>query len=277
MAGAGDGLLHRITNRTGDIHCSLVSTLPTSLAGVKVQVNNAWAPILAVVVPAEGSSSPEQVNFQVPLERNSTAVSGGTDIGTLGVYEVGDGGAEITPIPNAGAGGGFFQDSNGYAIAFHSSDEAPVTTQNPAQPGETITAYADDLFLTWPPPPIGVPVGTQPPYQLGPAQGALSDQLSYCCYLYLQTYPTYFPSAPPGTTGGYYANTPALHTVSFQLAPGLIGVEQITFVVPAGQQPGNWPLFFDNGSCPDGNPTPGACAYPGVGAVASPYVLLPVG
>ncbi|MGO9258029.1 MAG: hypothetical protein ACLQU1_17210 [Bryobacteraceae bacterium] len=258
--------------------------LPLYLAGVQVQVNSAVAPVLAVVIPQAGDSAPAQINFQVPLERNSTASTAvNSDQGTLFIRTVdasgvpnGAGSAVLTPVPNAGQGA-FFQDANGYAIAFHNSDNAPVTVQNPAHAGETITAYADDLFLVWPPPPIAMPVAAQPLYQLGPSQGALSDQLSYCCYLYLQTYPSYYPSEPPGTTGGYYTNTPALQTVSFQLAPDLIGVEQITFVVPANQQPGNWPLFFDAGSCPNGNPTPGACGYPSMGAVASPYVLLPVG
>ncbi len=58
--------------------------------------------------------------------------------------------------------------------------------------------------------------------------------------------------------------------VAFQgLAPGELGVEQINSVVPASQQPGNWTLFFDNGTSADG-------ASCNAGAVASASVLLPV-
>lgn len=132
--------------------------LPLYLAGVQVQVNSAVAPVLAVVIPQAGDSAPAQINFQVPLERNSTASTAvNSDQGTLFIRTVdasgvpnGAGSAVLTPVPNAGQGA-FFQDANGYAIAFHNSDNAPVTVQNPAHAGETITAYADDLFLVWPP------------------------------------------------------------------------------------------------------------------------------
>jgi hypothetical protein len=56
------------------------------------------------------------------------------------------------------------------------------------------------------------------------------------------------------------------------LAPGMIGVEQINFVVPANQAPGDWALFVNIGSCPDGR---GNKCHP-QGASSSPYVKLPV-
>ena len=55
----------------------------------------------------------------------------------------------------------------------------------------------------------------------------------------------------------------------------MIGVEQINFVVPSNQAPGNWALFYNVGTC-DLN---GVCESPGFfasPASSSPYVLLPV-
>jgi uncharacterized protein (TIGR03437 family) len=54
------------------------------------------------------------------------------------------------------------------------------------------------------------------------------------------------------------------------LAPNQIGVQQIDFIVPANQQPGDWALFFNVGSCPDRG---GPCANQGS---SSAYVKLPV-
>jgi uncharacterized protein (TIGR03437 family) len=69
-------------------------------------------------------------------------------------------------------------------------------------------------------------------------------------------------------------NTPALKVTFEGLAVGKVGVEEIDFVVPANQQSGNWPLFFNAGSCPDGSGVPGTCGS--TGAASSQYVLLPV-
>jgi hypothetical protein len=68
-----------------------------------------------------------------------------------------------------------------------------------------------------------------------------------------------------------WTNTPALEIKFAGLAPGRIGVELITFVVPADKQPGDWALFFNLGSCPDGR---GAACLPF--GQSSPYVKLPV-
>ena len=55
----------------------------------------------------------------------------------------------------------------------------------------------------------------------------------------------------------------------------MIGVEQINFVVPSNQAPGDWALFYNIGTCD----ASGACENPGFFASAassSPYVKLPV-
>ncbi len=204
-----------------------------------------------------------QINFQVPVERNASLrnLPDGYP-GTLSVGN-GEGGGILTALPEIPAWGGFFSDAKGFAVAQHASDFSPVTLENPAHPGETIVAYANDFFPVWPPPPIGFPAPLRPLFQI------LSSHLSFIRgpgYLYLQKYPSL------DSRGQSYASTPALETPFQGLAPGLIGVEQINFVVPKNQQPGDWDLFYNKGSCPDGSPGI-RCSNT---AESSPSVKLPV-
>jgi hypothetical protein len=164
--------------------------------------------------------------------------------------------------------GGFLMDENGYAIAQHASDYSLVTTQNPAHAGEIIIAYANDFFTVWPPPPIGFAVPLQPLFQPSGSPPAAYG-------LYLQDYPVPIEPICGGCfPSGSFTGTPALQTPFQGLAPTLIGIEQINFVVPAYQQPGVWALFYNSGSCPDGSGYKCESAF-GVGA-SSPYVKLPV-
>jgi uncharacterized protein (TIGR03437 family) len=232
------------------------SPVPYELGGLSVSVNGARAPILAVVITSSGAVWNAQINFQVPLERN-VSVRNSRFPGSMGAGQSG-----LEPLPDLPQWGGFFSDANGYAIAQHASDYSPVTPENPAHPGETIIAYANDFFTVWPPPPIGSPVPPQPLFQILKLTGVY-----FPGYVYLQNYPTL------DFHGNSWASTRALETPFLGLAPGMIGVEQINFVVPANQQPGDWALFFNAGSCPDGSPTPGKC---GLNGSSSPYVKLPV-
>ncbi len=230
------------------------SPLPFELGGVRVAVNGAAAPLLAVVIPPAGSTAPGQVNFQVPLERNVTP---NADTSLI-VSQTGGGQVQI-PIISDGFGGGFFQYPNGYAIAQHASDLSLVTVQNPAHPGETIIVFGNDFFRVWPPPPIGFPAPAQPLFQFD-----TSGLYTGLPGLYLQGYPD---SPIPDNS---YTNTPVLKVLLASLAPGFVGVEQLNILIPAGQPAGDWALFFNSGSCPDGN---GKCGPEGI---SSPYVLLPV-
>lgn len=242
------------------------SPLPYTLGGLRVSINNGLAPMLALVVDSSGNA---QLNFQVPLERNaSLSPSGGQYTGSLSAC-----GAVMTQFPAPTGWGGFFADVNGYAIAQHTSDYSLVTPQNPAHAGETLVAYSDDFFPVWPSPPIGFQTPGQPLFQILPLSLVSSVYMagSSESYLFLQAYPQ-----PICLIGGHcdqsFTNTPALQVTFEGLAPGQIGVEQINFVVPANQAPGDWALFFNQGSCPDGSGPPGRCGY----GYSSPYVKLPV-
>jgi hypothetical protein len=257
--------------------------LPHILGGVTVMVDNDYAPLLAVIVPSDPSAY-VQVNFQVPLSANASLLypyfslhkNFGVGPAYLGYLSVSDGvnyAAPTTTLTTSGLPewGGFFSGANGLAIARHASDSSLVTSQNPAHPGASIIAYADGFFMTWPRPPIGIPappqVTFQPDYSLTDSPG----------YLYLQTYPSPCPPGtglcPPSPTGSV-TDTPALKINFMGLAAGSVGVEEINFVVPSNQQSGDWALFFNSGSCPDGSGIPGDCGA--TEGISSPYVMLPV-
>ncbi len=253
-------------------------SLPYSLGGISVEVDGTRAPILSVFVPSDSSAN-AQVSFQVPTEANAGLWGGGLTI-SGGYIEVNE-----ALLTDAAAGialglpewGGFFAGSNGYAAALHASDSSLVTTQNPAHPGETIIAYADDFFLTWPPPPIGLPAPQHYFFQLYSYPSVRDPG-----YLFLQAYPQPtlcpFPSNAATCTLSI-ATTPAVQIAFEGLAQGQVGIEEIDFVVPSSQKPGNWALFFNATSCPDGSGVPGTCNIPfgnNVSTTSSPYVLLPV-
>ena len=235
--------------------------LPKELAGIQVLIDGGPAPILAVYIPAPGSSANAQINIQVPTSRGTAAdFSPGTTVQVAG--------ATLTTTNLSAGVGGFFSDANGNAIAEHASDFSLVTAQNPAHPGETIIVYADDFFPTWPPPPIGIPVPAQYSVPADPTQDIGYEYFGRL--LFLQTPPVYVPPINQSLSGYSCPSTPPIQVAFEGLAPGQIGAERIDFVVPANQQPGNWALFFNTISaygvnCGPFNP-----------ASSSTYVLLPV-
>jgi hypothetical protein len=163
-------------------------------------------------------------------------------------------------LPTTGAGnGGFFADANGYALALHAADFSLVSLDNPAHPGEVIIAYGDDLFPVWPPAPIGLPTPEDVTFQYDPRLPVF-----YVPYqsFFLEDYPltSFGPNPTP--------RLPALQVLFRGLAPDQIGMEQIQFVVPPNQAPGDWPLWAHTALCT----SPDTCG-PGT---ASPYVKLPV-
>lgn len=256
--------------------------LAPALQNFQVLVNGAVAPILAVVVPSDPTAS-AQINIQVPLERNATLGDimffNGTCNANIGTGGCGPspggslivGSATLSPLPNAGLGG-FFQDANGFLVAEHASDYSAVTLENPAHAGEQIIAFADDFFPVWPSPPIGVSAPSAYSADPDPPQ----ELVGQWTYLYLQQYaPNPTCNNVPECGGVYtYTTTPAITINAETLAPNTVGVEQIIFTVPTNQQPGDWALFFNNGSCPDGRGAP--CPGRTQGSFSSPFAKLPV-
>jgi hypothetical protein len=83
-------------------------------------------------------------------------------------------------------------------------------------------------------------------------------------------YQSFFLQAYPPQLGGpnVTPRLPALQVLFRGLAPDQIGIEQIQFVVPPDQAPGDWPLWAHTALCTNRD----TCG-PGT---ASPYVKLPV-
>lgn len=265
-----------LTNVAAGAYVASSSPLPYVLGGLSVVVNNGPAPLLAVVIASSGNA---QINFQVPLERNASLLPIQAQPAYPGSLLAC--GTNMTAFPAPSGWGGFFADANGYAIAQHTADYSLVTPQNPARPGEAVIAYADDFFPVWPPTPVGFPTPQQPLFEaptiqnqsfLFPFVSTFYVERSGT-YLYLQAYPQPICLIGGGCNNSF-TDTPALQVTFEGLAPGQIGVEQINFVVPPNQQPGDWPLFFNLGSCPDGGDF-NRCAPP-TGGLSSPYVKLPV-
>ena len=124
--------------------------LPTQLAGVLVIVDGTPAPLLAVA----SSGSSQQINFLVP----STEIPGAVTVQVVrqGVY-----GPAIT-ITLVDAAPALFANA-GYAIAQDGdkgANNALVTPDAPAQPGEMIVLYATGLGHTQPNPDPGEIVPT---------------------------------------------------------------------------------------------------------------------
>ena len=164
--------------------------LPFSLAGVQVSVGGKPAPILALA----NLGGYQQINFQVPWEASSNgeiAVALGSDRGTL-----------IPPVNLRWDV--LFVDAAGSIVAQHASDYRPVTTLDPARPGEWIITYATNLGAVDHTPATGFP--------------ALADPLS--------------PLHSPYDTFTPLLSGQSLTTNYMGLAPGMVGLYQINVRMP---------------------------------------------
>ena len=238
--------------------------LPFKLGGIELFVNGARAPILSVFIPPPEEAAAQRIEFQVPLERNSTPSE-------LALPVVRQRGVTLNYwllVPSSQPTfGAFIRDSANYLTAEHTVDGRRVTPEDPARPGETITVFAIDFFNVWPPPPLAVPVPAEPRFEFSreliPADARV-DRGYDRGNLYLQEI-----NRDPSCR---FCPTTAPLKILFQgLAAGKIGIQRIDFVVPTDQATGDWPLFFSVGDCPGGE---GLCADPNLRS--SEHGLLPV-
>ncbi|HTA45127.1 MAG TPA: IPT/TIG domain-containing protein [Bryobacteraceae bacterium] len=115
-------------------------TLPTSLAGVTVYVNNMQSNLVYV--------SPAQINFLVPYE--ITATSATVIVARQGVAgPCGPDGKPSAIVPLAVTAPGFFEWNGNFAVAEH-ADGSLITPDAAAQPGEIVVLYATGLGRTVP-------------------------------------------------------------------------------------------------------------------------------
>jgi len=120
------------------VSITATSPLPTSLGGTQVKFNGIAAPLFF--------ASGLQINAQVPSSLLGAASA------TLEV--VGPHGNDVSTVPLASVSPGIFSftsDGKGPGAILHADSFAPVTSGNPARPGEIVLLYATGLGQTNPP------------------------------------------------------------------------------------------------------------------------------
>jgi uncharacterized protein (TIGR03437 family) len=195
----------------GGVQAAAQYPLPYEIAGVSVTVSGAAAPVLAVA----DFGTYQQINIQVPETADASQ--------TLMVSQSGQSG-ETNWSPQSGAGpsgamwGVFFAHSSGNVIAQH-TDYSLITPEHPAQPGEAVIVYGtnlDNILNVVSPPPLGSPAQANP-----------------LPTIILSNRPSGIP-APFITLDG--ESVPMIYE---GLTPGLVGVFQVNFQVPATITSGN--------------------------------------
>jgi uncharacterized protein (TIGR03437 family) len=222
--------------------------LPESLAGVSVTFGGANAPLFSV----SSLSGYQQINVQVPQEA-VFAFDGSAAITVSQDGKTGTGTAMLQGYYSTLATPGeFFTSPNSPYGAFqHAADYSTVTAENPAHGGETVIGYLTGLAGSVP----VVPTGQGSPY----APLAVVPQTTLQMSLRVREY-------------SIIAYTPVSAAITFLgLAPGLVGVYQVNFVLPPGPPAGDLKIQLQFHYCED------ACFFGGQGWTNSKPVLLPVG
>jgi len=186
--------------------------LPTTLAGATVTVGGVPAFLFAVA----DLGGYQQINFQVPYGiQYGSATSGAVLVNIVVTQSASRGTVTATPADEIGA---FFRSgSTQYGIFQHGADYSLVTTESPAKAGETIIGYA---------------TGIEPPSPSVPAGQATPDSPLYWVpqtseFLTVDLHTLYI--AGGGVTFGAATGAGLLF---MGLAPGMVGVYQVNFVMP---------------------------------------------
>ena len=188
----------------------------STLAGASISFSGTTAPIYSI----SNSGGVQSMTFQVPCEVNAPGNS------TV-IVTVNGGSAQVSVPVQASSPGiyGALGSDNVLRATLVRQDGSFVSLSNPARRGETVTAFVTGLGPTTP------QVGTN---QL-PPRGATA---------------TVNGTVVPGIGVGGVATL-----VSAQLTTDLVGVYQVSFVVPATLNPGN-SVGFSIGLIPVGSTTP---------------------
>jgi uncharacterized protein (TIGR03437 family) len=198
--------------------------LPYTLAGITVKVGGFPAPLFAV---ASGPGY-QQINFQAPY----ALVLPGSNPEILVEQNGAQGSA--TPTPATSPGDFFRLPGTGYGIFQHSADYSLVTEDSPAKPGEMLMTY-----LT------GVPSSLEFNVPAGQAAPDAVDQVSQINSSELADY---YNMVVDGLA--VIDQTDRTKSIPFfGLAPGLIGVYQINFAVPAATRSGDIQIKLQRNSC----------------------------
>lgn len=202
--------------------------LPTELAGVRVRVGGAAAPLFAVA----SVGAYQQINFQVPWEAVFNDLEQNAEV----VVEQKGNQATVQPLLRLatrrqwigqGTPGDFFRlPGTNYGVFQHAADYALVTPENPASAGETIIAYLSGMPGTTP----GVPTGQPAPFQpLAIVPRGAFPQGTFDDYWLLIAKPPVDANPVPQKSA---------EILFIGLSPGSVGVYQINFVLPKPLDPG---------------------------------------
>jgi adhesin/invasin len=210
--GVSPGLLVQITGAglapgiTGQVNANILAgKLPLILSGVTVNFQWAGGSAYAPIYRVANENGVESVLVQAPFEITGTTVNA--------VVTVGGGNTNVIAIPVSLVSPGVLEDVSGSrrAAVVIRSDGQAVTQATPARPGETLRMYAIGLGQTSPT-AITNQVGT-------PDQKVLANI-------------------------AVGLDNAGIQVVSAQMAENLIGVYEITFVVPTTTTVGDHPLGF---------------------------------
>jgi len=216
--------------------------LPNSLAGVSVLVDGIVAPLLAVA----DLGPYQQINIQVPVDRTSLTAS-------VAVSQFGQS-AQITVEPSLYWSFFFtlpssppFFASPGTAAVQH-SDYSIVTSEHPARPGEIVIAYGTNpsIRIAVDAPPLGSPSPAFP--------------LAFALPIVASGNEDYW---------GIWVNGKFPETAFFGLAPGLVGVFQVNFRIPADTPDGDAILVAVQARCSSQPPLTACVYYPSISARVS--------
>lgn len=219
--------------------------LPSSLAGITVDVCGAPAPIFAVAA-LDGY---QQVNFQVP--GGAQTRFDGTYYHCVVTVRQGSFEAADDAYVRTWTAGDLFFTPDWVGIFQHGADYSRVTRADPARPGEAVVLYAAAL-------PATVPA-------VDPGQAAPFDPLAVV--------PESHTIVSWREITLYVDSTP-VHPLFVGLSPGQVGLYQINFLVPDGTATGDHAVKLEIGSC--GAFHGGGCLGP-TGHTTSNPVALPVG
>jgi uncharacterized protein (TIGR03437 family) len=190
--------------------------LPYELAGVRVLLNGAPAPLLAV---AELSGF-QQINLQVPMFSDELPQE--IDL----VVEQGKLRSSVRVSSMMTSPGEFFRMPNGAAALQHAADYRLVTNDDPARAGEVVIGYLTGLPVTVPAVPHGAAAPSNPL--------AVVPQYSHAAGVESYIVIVDGTRIEPSFVG---------------LAPGLAGVYQINVAVPAGVRTGTREIVIERSSC----------------------------
>jgi len=202
--------------------------LPTQLAGVRVRVGGAPAPLFAVAALA----GYQQINIQVPQE----AAFGDQDA-EVSVEQHAQQAVVKVPLRLSTPGDFFRWPGTNFGIFQHGADYSLVTPENPARPGEAVIAYLTGMRGTSP----TVPTGQASPF----------DPLAVVPQTFAGTVPGYYyENYHYLRMGSDLAVSASQTNPSFLgLTPGSVGVYQINFAVPASETGGNKQIMLVRREC----------------------------